>query len=253
MISRAIATGLVLLGVAAGAIDARAASPAYVTSAVADKGRPAEDVARDPVRKPAEMLDFAGVKPGMRVVDFLPGRGYFTRLFAKAVGPTGEVLAVYPPPRAPADPSKPAPPPAAEAIAADPGYGNVRPVSVEIAKLALPKDVDLFWTSQNYHDLHNIAGLDMTAFNRAVFASLKPGGEYVVLDHVGAAGDPQITQTLHRIDPAVVRKEVEAAGFRFEAESAVLRNPADDHKLKVFDPAIRGHTDQFVYRFRKPG
>jgi predicted methyltransferase len=242
----AVAAGLAFAGAAS------AAAPSNIAAAVADKGRPAADVARDAERKPQEMLVFAGVKPGMTVVDFLPGGGYFTRIFAKAVGPKGVVYAVYPPPRAAADPAKPAPTPAAETIAADPAYANVKPVKTPLSTPSLPSGVDVFWTSQNYHDLHNVPGLDMVGFNRAVFAALKPGGIYVVLDHAATPGDPQVTQTLHRIDPAVVRKEVEAAGFKFDGESPVLRNPADDHTKKVFDPAIRGHTDQFVYRFRKP-
>jgi predicted methyltransferase len=232
---------------------ATAATPAYVTAAVADAGRPADDVKRDTERKPAQMLAFAGVKPGMTVVDFLPGGGYFTRIFAKAVGPKGTVFAVFPPPKPSDDPAKPAPTPAAATIAADPAYANVKPVAAPLKSLATPAKADIFWTSQNYHDLHNVAGLDMAAFNKAVFEALKPGGTYVVLDHAGEAGDPEITHTLHRIDPAVVRREVEAAGFVFVGEDKALRNPADDHRLKVFDPAIRGHTDQFIYKFKKPG
>jgi predicted methyltransferase len=230
---------------------AAAAAPAYVAKALADPGRPQEDVKRDADRKPAEMLAFAGVKPGMTVVDLLPGGGYFTRIFAKAVGPRGRVFAVYPPPRAAADPAKPAPTPAAETIAADPAYANVSPVKVGFADFAVPTKADVVWTSQNYHDLHNVPGLDMLAFNKAVYAALKPGGVFVVLDHVAAPGDPAVTSTLHRIDPAVVRKEVEAAGFTFVGEDAMRRNAADDHTLKVFDPALRGHTDQFIYKFRK--
>jgi len=224
-------------------------APAYLAQAVADPHRPAQDVARDSVRKPAEMLAFAGVRPGMTVVDFLPGGGYFTRIFSSAVGPRGTVYAVYPPPKADAAPGKPA----IEALAGDAAYANVRPLQQSAATLRLPAQADVFWTSLNYHDLHNVPGLDLAAFNRAVFAALKPGGAYVVADHVGLAGDPQVTSTLHRIDPAVVRREVEAAGFVFDGETTALRNPADAHVLKVFDPQIRGRTDQFVYRFRKPG
>jgi predicted methyltransferase len=230
------------------------AAPDPVAAAVADKSRPADDVQRDAERKPAEMLRFAGVKAGMTVVELLPGRGYFTRLFSDAVGPSGHVVALYPPPKPPADPAKPAPTPAAELIAAEPAHANVKPMVSPLASIVLPPgQADVFWTSQNYHDLHNAQGLDIEDFNRAVFAALKPGGVYVVLDHAADAGDPTVTRTLHRIDPAGVRQEVEAAGFRFEGESTALRNPADDHKLKVFDPAIRGHTDQFVFKFRKPG
>jgi predicted methyltransferase len=232
---------------------ASAAPAQSVVAAVADPHRPAEDVQRDADRKPAEVLAFAGIAPGMTVVELLPGRGYFTRLFSRAVGSEGTVYAVYPPPKPPQESSAPQPPPAVEAIAADPAYANVKPVKTPLGPLSLSVKADLVWTSQNYHDLHNVPGLDMAAFNRSVFETLKPGGTYLVLDHVGAPGDPEITHTLHRIDPAVVRREVEAAGFRLEAESAALRNPADDHSLRVFDPAIRGRTDQFVYRFRKPG
>jgi predicted methyltransferase len=120
--------------------------------------------------------------------------------------------------------------------------------------MQLPEKAELVWTSQNYHDLHLARlNLDVAAVNRAVYEALKPGGLYVIVDHAAAAGTGlDVPDKLHRIDPAIVRREVEAAGFRFEGESTVLRNPADDHTLLVFDPAIRGHTDQFVFKFRKP-
>jgi predicted methyltransferase len=247
---------LILAGALAAALSigaaAVAAPPAYVTAAIADKGRPEADTKRDADRKPAEMLEFAGVKPGMTVVDLIPGGGYFTRIFAKAVGPKGVVYAVYPPPRPSTDPAKPTPTPTAETIAADPAYGNVKAVKVAPGSLAVPTKADVVWTSQNYHDLHNVPNLDMAAFNKGVYDALKPGGVFIVLDHAGAPGDPAITHTVHRIDPAVVKQEVTAAGFKFEGESAVLRNPADDHSKAVFDPSLRGHTDQFIYKFRKP-
>ncbi|HEX3950333.1 MAG TPA: hypothetical protein VHW95_10830 [Steroidobacteraceae bacterium] len=118
-----------------------------------------------------------------------------------------------------------------------------------------PEQLDEFWISQNYHDLHdNFMGpVDMVAFNRAVFAALKPGGVYVVLDHVAAKGSPpDVTDTLHRIEAATVRREVEAAGFKFSAESTLLANPADPHTAGVFDLSIRGRTDQFILKFRRP-
>ncbi|HEX3701206.1 MAG TPA: methyltransferase [Phenylobacterium sp.] len=240
-----------VLGV--GAVTAAAAAgPGYIAAAVADKGRPAADLKRDAERKPAEVLAFAGVKPGMTVVELIPGGGYFTRILSKAVGPKGVVYALYPPPRASTDPAKPTPTPAAEAIAADAAYGNVKPVKIAPGKLDVPTKADVVWTSQNYHDLHNVPNLDMAVFNKAVFDALKPGGVYVIEDHVASPGDPAVTHTLHRIDPAVVKQEVTAAGFKFDGESNILHNPADDHTKAVFDPSLRGHTDQFIYKFRKP-
>ena len=116
-------------------------------------------------------------------------------------------------------------------------------------------NVDVIWTSQNYHDLHTklFAPLDIAVFNKFVYDSLKPGGVFIVIDHVANEGSGLAAcEALHRIDPAIVKQEVEAAGFQFDSESAVLHNPDDKHDLLVFDPAIRGKTDQFVYKFVKP-
>lgn len=243
MMATAAALAVVLTG-AAGAAPKPAA-----TAAIADPGRPAADVARDADRKPADMLAFADVKPGETVAELLPGGGYFTRLFSKAVGPKGTVYALITQTQAKADK-----PPAVNAIAADPAYGNVKVVVADFAAFKLPEKADLVWTSLNYHDLHLARfNLDVAAANRAIYEALKPGGLYVIVDHAAASGTGlDVPDKLHRIDPAIVRREVEAAGFRFEGESTVLRNPADDHTLPVFDPAIRGHTDQFVFKFRKP-
>ena len=224
-------------------------STANIAAAVSDKGRPEADTKRDADRKPAEMLAFAEVKPGEKVADLLPGGGYFTRIFAKAVGPSGKVYAVIGAAQAKANP-----PPAVNAIATDPLYGNIAVVAADFPAVALPEPVDLIWTSQNYHDLHLKArNLDVAAVNRAVFAALKPGGLFVVLDHAAAPGSSlDSADAVHRIDPAIVKAEVEAAGFKFEGEDTALRNLTDDHTKPVFDPSIRGHTDQFIYKFRKP-
>ncbi len=229
------------------------AMPSNIAAAVADPARPAEDRARDVARKPAEVIAFAGVKPGDTVVDLIPGGGYFTRVFSKAVGPNGHVYALVPSYLAKAYPQSVA---AIQAVAADPAYRNVTVWVEGVGKLAAQGPVDLVWTSQNYHDLHgpSLPPETATGVDHAVFMALRPGGAYVIEDHVAEAGSGvRDSGALHRIDPAFVRDEVEAAGFKFEAESPVLHNLLDTHTARVFDPAIRGHTDQFVFRFRKPG
>ncbi|WP_309644315.1 methyltransferase [Phenylobacterium sp.] len=230
----------------------QAAPSAAVVAAVADKGRPEADTKRDADRKPAEMLEFADVKAGQKVADFNPGVGYFTRIFAKTVGPKGKVYAVINQPPANAPP--PAAPPPIRAIAADAVYGNIEVVQAGFTAFSLPEPVDLFWTAQNYHDLHlKRFNLDVAAVNKQIFNSIKPGGHYVILDHAAPAGTAlDAADTVHRIDPAIVRKEVEAAGFKFVGESKVLRTDKDDYSKSVFDPSLRGHTDQFIYKFQRP-
>jgi predicted methyltransferase len=232
--------------------SAQAADPlSLITAAVTDPTRPTADRDRDAERKPADMLAFAGVKPGMVVIDILPGGGYFTRIFSTAVGPAGKVIGYVPDEMFAGRPKSLD---AVNAIAAEPAHKNVQALH-DPALAPGPQNIaDVVWTSQNYHDLHNIPGLDVVAFNKVLYGIVRPGGVYVVLDHSAPAGSELTdTNTLHRIDEATVRKEVEAAGFKFDGESKVLANPADTRTLKVFDPSIRGHTDQFVLRFRKPG
>jgi predicted methyltransferase len=232
---------------------AQPAIPGYIKKAVADPKRPDTDRSRDVDRKPAECLAFAGVKPGEQVVELIPGSGYFTRLFSDIVGASGKVYAVAPPrrPNTPAD--RPDPAAAVQAIAGDPHYGNVVVMVGSMTALDLPKDVDLVWTSQNYHDFHNIPNLQVLDLDKAVFAALKPGGIYLVLDHSAEQGSGfRDTNTLHRIDAEAVKKEVLQAGFEFVGASEVLRNPNDPRTAKVFDASIRGKTDQFILKFRKP-
>ena len=220
---------------------------AAISAAVANPARPAADKERDADRKPAETVAFAGLKSGDKVVDLLPGGGYFTRIFSKVVGPDGHVYALWPQGVPEARTA------AVKAIAADPAYANVTELEQPLTALKFPEPVDVIWTSQNYHDLHNIPGLDLGAVNKSIFDALKPGGIYVVLDHVAEPGSGfRDTSTLHRIDPEAVKTEVEAAGFKLLAQSDLLHNPADPHTAKVFDPSIRGKTDQFILKFRKP-
>ena len=225
--------------------------PPFLAAAVSDPLRPAADRERDAERKPAELLAFAGLTPGMEVADMIPGGGYFTRIFSRAVGPTGKVYAYVPDELTKLAKRDPA----VKAIADDPAYNNVEMIVRTLPGFAAPQKLDLVWTSLNYHDMHAtfMGPVNVAAVNRAVFNSLKPGGTYIVIDH---ADDPGTgisnVNTLHRIDPTLVKREVEAAGFIFDGESSVLRNSADNHKLAVFDESIRGRTDQFVFKFRKP-
>jgi len=225
-------------------------APSYMSlysDAVADPRRPAEEVERDPLRHPAEILAFAQVAPGDKVADIRPGAGYFSRLFSDVVGPTGRVYA-FVPERTMAREN-----PTADLLVA--AYPNITRVNGLLDSMSFAEPLDLIFVSQEYHDFH-IPGFntDVAKMNAAVFAALKPGGLYVVIDHQAAPGTGiSAVQTLHRIEGDYLRREVEAAGFVFDGESAVVANPADDHSLNVFDAAIRGRTDQFVYRFRKPG
>lgn len=226
-------------------------APAFIAAAVGDPARPEADTKRDADRLPAEMLVFAGVKPGAKIGDLVPGGGYFTRLFSAAVGPTGKVYAYVPDELT----KRANRPPSVAAIAADPHYKNVQVILRTLPQFGAPEKLDIVWTSQNYHDMHTelMGPADLSVVNKAVFRALKPGGVFIVLDHAAKPGSGLANVAdLHRIDPAQVRREVEAAGFVFEGESTLLRNPQDDHTLRVFDPALRGHTDQFIYRFRKP-
>ena len=233
-----------------------APTDSVIAAAVASPNRPAVDVARDPLRKPAALLAFAGIKPGDQVADLMPGQGYFTRLFSKVVGPRGAVYAIVPAELAKALPKAVG---WAKAVPADRAFSNVSVLVLPSASIKAPKPLDVAWTSDNYHDLYAFFGPDQAAaFDKAVFAALKPGGVFIVIDHVsGPPPSPDMAiiwmKHLHRIQPSVVKAQVLAAGFRLEAESAILANPADNHVQPIFLPPIRGRTDQFVFKFRKPG
>lgn len=224
--------------------------PDNIAAALADPARPAADKARDEARKPGEMLALAGVPVGGKVADFIIGGGYFTRILADAVGAGGVVYAYQP----------------AEFIAFNAAYGenlktvaaayaNVKPMDGSFAMFALPEGLDLVLTVQNYHDLHLKPFPADTAskINAQIFKALKPGGAFLVVDHEAAEGSTlEVADSLHRITPAAVKAEVEAAGFKLESESKLLDNPADPHTASVFDASIKGKTDQFILVFRKP-
>ena len=240
----AAAAAAVTLGSAAPVLAADVS--VVIAAAVANPARPAADAARDAVRKPAEVLAFSHVKPGDKVLELIPSGGYFSHLFSGAVGPTGRVYAASPnfnPETGKAVGVKPV----------DPAFPNVIP-TVLGRTISVPEPVDMIFTAQNYHDFHlSRLNLDVAALDKGLFAALKPGGLLVIEDHAAVAGtDLTVPDKLHRIDEAIVKQEVEAAGFVFEGESDVLRNPADPRTANVFTPDIRGHTDQFLLRFRKP-
>ena len=228
------------------------ATPAYVTAAIADTARPDTERQLDAERLPADMIAFAGIKPGSRVMDMIPGTGYFTHIFAKVVGDKGYVYAYQP---SELDPLIAKRYPGLDITKQFAAYGNVAVLHAPINKLAAPELLDVVWTAQNYHDLKDpfFAPADTAVINKAVYDALKPGGLYIIVDHAAANGSGiSATNTLHRIDEAVVKKEVEAAGFKLVAESNVLRNPKDPRDKLVFDPSIRHHTDQFILKFMKP-
>jgi predicted methyltransferase len=224
---------------------AMAAAPeaAPFQSVLADPIRPPEDVARDANRKPAQLLAFAGIRKGMKIAELAPGGGYFTRILTGAVGDSGHVYAIT------ARPS-----PALQALAEK--RHNLTLVGGSPGTIPVPGQVDVVWTTQNYHDFKNSklpTGDAAQSYDSEAFRVLKPGGIYFIADHEAAAGaGASQTSTLHRIEDSVVRREVEAAGFRLDAESGLLRNPADNHTARVQDPSIRGKTDQFILKFRKP-
>ncbi len=246
--ARALFVGACLSLIAAGTNQALAQSPTpAIAAAVADPSRPAADSQRDLNRHPAEVLAFAGVKPGQKIVEFAPGGGYFTRLLIDVIGPRGHLFAVVPSAAA-ARGTK-----AADALAVD--HPNISVLVQTGSTFTLPDKVDVAWTTDNYHDLRNpgYGGQDMALFDKAVFDALKPGGIFLIEDyHTAPGAGASQTNTLHRIEESLVKSEVVAAGFVFDGESTVLSNPKDDHSLRVFDPAIRGEADQYVLRFRKP-
>jgi predicted methyltransferase len=227
----------------AGTAAAIAAPTGKLAAILSDTGRPETDRARDADRKPAEMIAFAGVRPGQKVAELAPGGGYFTRILSGAVGPSGKIYAI-------ARQSTPA----LEAIAKD--HPNVAITVGQPGTIAAPERVDLVWTTNNYHDFKNAKVGDRDAssvINAEAFRALKPGGTYLIADHEAGKGvGASVTSTLHRIESGLVRKEVESAGFRFVAASSLLSHSADDHSQRVQESGIRGKTDQFVLKFQKP-
>jgi predicted methyltransferase len=234
-------------------LAAAQAVPADVAAAVSAPGRPADATALDAGRHPAEILRFAGLQRGARALDLFTGSGYYGEIIARAVGPRGSVLGWNP--TAFTDNND------RQAIAAirqrSPNFSFL---ATEESAFALPERAfDFVMIHLNYHDTYfdvprRQYHMEPEAFLRTVFQSMKPGGTIAVIDHVASPGGDTrgVVSRLHRIDPATVRADFERAGFVFDGELNLLRNPEDDHSKGVFDPSIRGRTDRFVYRFRRP-
>jgi predicted methyltransferase len=227
------------------------AKPAPIAVAVAAKDRPADAIALDASRKPVAVLSFMGLKPGMKAFDLLTGTGYYAEIMGRAVGPKGSVVAYSPTAYNP-EPIK------AAFATLTPRVPNVKLVTTP-AEAFVPGAYDFAMIHLNYHDFYfesekfNIPRTDPDMVLKTLFATMNPGGIVAVVDHVGPAGDTRvIVDKLHRIDPATVKADFARAGFKLEAESPILHMPDDDHSKNVFDPAIRGKTDRFVFRFRKP-
>jgi predicted methyltransferase len=236
-------------------LAAAQAVPADVATAVSAPGRPADAVALDEVRKPAEVLRWLGLRRGDRVFDFLTGNGYYAEIMARAVGPTGHVTGWNTPSFM-----------RNERIRA--ALNGIRERSPNTAFYASPNNAfalpeqayDFIMLHLVYHDTYwesarfGIHRIDPSTIVAALFRATRPGGTVAVIDHVAAAGrDTRAeVEATHRILPATVRADFERAGFEFVAETDMLRNSADDRSKNVFDPSIRGRTDRFVYRFRRP-
>jgi predicted methyltransferase len=205
--------------------------------------------------KISELIRFARIEAGSTVIDVYPGDGDWTRLFSDVVGSEGQVYSFVP---AEVAHFKNDPVGLMRELAKEPGRENVEAVSTDLVAMRdVAKPADVVWLHLFYHDLHTALmqarGATASEFNRTVYEQLKPGGFYVIVDHAASAGSGTgDAQSLHRIDPASVRQEAEAAGFMLDGENSLLANQDDPHATKVFDPLIKGETDRFAYRFVKP-
>jgi predicted methyltransferase len=248
-------TALVAIAIAFALFSAPVtAEPADIQAAVMDADRPEKSKLLDVVRKPAEVLNFLGLERGDHALDLFGSGSYYGRIMARAVGPNGAVdaweAANFAGPKSRKNWQE-----------IESTYPNLRLIVSPAKRIQLLEGkYDFVMFNLNYHDLYwesaeyKFPRMDPQPFVRAVFNSMKPGAVLGVIDHIANPGaDVRAdAQDLHRIDPARLRADFEAAGFVFEAESSILRNPADDHSKNVFDESIRFQTDQLVYRFRKP-
>jgi predicted methyltransferase len=229
-------------------------APAKPMAPVDLANRPATATAQDAARKPVEVLAASGIKAGDTVIDVMPGAGYYSELIGRGVGPKGKVLAIEPP-RFLEDP---------KSVEAWDALIKRQPNVVLVKSLPgdaqFPAGLDAAFFHLTYHDLYwesekfSFPRIEPAAFNARLFKAMKKGGNVIIIDHIGVAGmaPRQQADKTHRIDPALVRADLEKAGFRFAGESAILRTSGDNPETLVFDPKVRGKTDRFYYRFTKP-
>jgi predicted methyltransferase len=237
------------LGTAALVSGARAAPSAPLVRALADPAR-SDQRGADARRHPAELVALADLKPGQRILDLIPGDGYWTRIFSRMVGPKGRVYSVWPQAYA-----REAAGNVAQLQQIAKAYGNITVQVHPGTALTAPEPLDVVWTSDNYHDYNDkfMGNPGSLAFARSAFRILKAGGLFIVIDHSAATGHGLAdTETMHRIERAQVVREAQAAGFRLVGESKILLNNTDPLNVPVFDPKVRFHTSQFALKFRKP-
>jgi len=249
-----VSTFAALLLLAASPLSAKpAVVNKAIAAAVASPDRSADNVKLDESRKPAEVLQFLGLRPGMRVADPFGGNFYWAEITGRVVGPTGHVTIWQP-----------------NQFYTQKTYDTYQLVQAKQPNVWLRKSpmeapdlpagkYDFMLINMDYHDVYwesakrGIPRMDPDAWLKTIYAAMKPGGTVGIIDHVANPGDTRATvEKLHRIDPETVKADFKRAGFQLVATSDMLRNPADDHSLLVFDPAIRGKTDRFVFKFRKP-
>ena len=250
---RKLFTMTAAVALAVGAVPA-SAQPATIAAAVANTGaRSADNVKLDTNRKPAEVLKFLGLRPGMRVADPFGGNLYWAEITGPVVGPKGRV-SIWEPKQFYDQKTYDA------YVALKAKQPNVWMRVSPMESPDFPADTyDFMLINLDYHDVYwesakyGINRMEPDQWLKTLYASMKPGGVVGIIDHVAKPGDPRVSvEKMHRIDPEVVKADFKRAGFKLEGESAMLRNPADDHSLNVFDPKIRGRTDRFVLKFRKP-
>lgn len=248
------ALALVATGCASAPPEGPPALPASAyAAALSDPGRPEADRADDEARKPAEVLAFSEIHPGATVVELEAGRGWYSDLISTAIGPTGHLIIQYPPEFAYGD----------AALKARTDAGRLKNAEIlkthfdtlgQIASNSVDRVMWILGPHELYYVPPNTKGLGNDEQTYAeIKRILKPGGLFIAMDHAADAGAPTIVaQTLHRIDPSVVVSSAQSAGFKMVGRSDILANPADDRNKMVFDSTIRRHTDQFLFKFRKP-